>query len=273
MKKGLRQAVNGIFLIILSFGIESCYEPIDGCLDINAMNYDVTADHGCDECCTYPKIILNFLPQVDTFNFALDSVYLNDLQSPFEVLGYSFIISNISLKSKGAEQRVIEEIEVNCFGKDTMVVNDVWLVSNTTRRPTIGTFAPTLDYDQLQFTLGLDDCLNGIDTTVISTTTNLYKYIRSRYIDADNGYNVANITYVSPKNISDTITISMNGSAQSQNILLDGEYTAQIREELSLKIRLDIYKWMAGIDFEVDDTLVVKQKMMNNLQSVFFLEE
>ncbi len=46
-------------VIALVFFLAGCYEPKEGCLDPQAVNYDVTADEACADCCTWPSLRLS----------------------------------------------------------------------------------------------------------------------------------------------------------------------------------------------------------------------
>ncbi len=49
-------------LLSLAVMLMSCEQRVEGCLDFRALQVDVTADDPCTDCCTYPKLQLNFIP-------------------------------------------------------------------------------------------------------------------------------------------------------------------------------------------------------------------
>jgi len=77
MRKQINKLSNLCIYILLLCILSSCYEGSDGCQDIRAVNYDLTADERCDDepCCTYP--VIEFRPDYawDTLNFNLNTLY------------------------------------------------------------------------------------------------------------------------------------------------------------------------------------------------------
>ena len=80
-----------LFLFIcLACCFAGCYEPIEGCLDVRATNFDLNADRSCpDNCCEYPELRLKLLhryQQIDTYG--LDLAFHDLEQGVPEGLGY-----------------------------------------------------------------------------------------------------------------------------------------------------------------------------------------
>ena len=50
----------GLLSILMAVLLSACYEPTEGCLDVRATNFDLDADEGCADCCTYPELSLRF---------------------------------------------------------------------------------------------------------------------------------------------------------------------------------------------------------------------
>ncbi len=51
-----------LLLCVVSLLVWGCEEEREGCLDYRALVIDVTADEPCDDCCTYPRVLLQLLP-------------------------------------------------------------------------------------------------------------------------------------------------------------------------------------------------------------------
>ena len=60
-----------IISIFIFLSVLACYEPIEGCLDVDASNYNVMADNMCEDCCQLPQINIIFSYRNDGQNFNL----------------------------------------------------------------------------------------------------------------------------------------------------------------------------------------------------------
>ena len=54
--KRIRYALICIVVICIGWG---CSSKEEGCLDYRARNFDLDADKGCADCCTYPSLYVD----------------------------------------------------------------------------------------------------------------------------------------------------------------------------------------------------------------------
>ena len=52
-----------LYGLLFALGTAGCYEDQTGCIDPDAANYDLQADLGCLDCCTYPAYSLRITPR------------------------------------------------------------------------------------------------------------------------------------------------------------------------------------------------------------------
>ena len=57
----------------------ACNARVEGCLDIEASNFDLTLDKHDPLSCVYPDLLLKVQYSWDTLSFTTDVLYTNDL--------------------------------------------------------------------------------------------------------------------------------------------------------------------------------------------------
>ena len=150
---------------LIVFANIGCYEPESACLDLLANNYDVSADNDCQDCCTYPSIVIEMDHLWQDTSFRFGDTLTNNLGSSFLLLDQKFYLSNwtyhlsdgSSFKSRDSISLFISENE-EFFKKDIVIVrqNQSTISNHTYRRE--GTL------EACSFTLGVSDALNEISS-------------------------------------------------------------------------------------------------------------
>jgi hypothetical protein len=86
----------------------ACYEPVEGCLDADAKNYNVAADNDCSGCCQLPQvdIVITFLFNDNSFNLGdtLDVGASKIILSDFHIY-----LSNITVQNNLGESLYLED--------------------------------------------------------------------------------------------------------------------------------------------------------------------
>lgn len=107
---------NIFYILISSLLFVSCYEPVEGCLDPDAKNYNVTADDDCTGCCQLPQVdlVFTYLYNGNSFNLGDTLSAGNEL---FQLKDFHIYLSNISVN--GAEDLPLYlEDSVRIVGND-----------------------------------------------------------------------------------------------------------------------------------------------------------
>jgi hypothetical protein len=80
----------------------ACSQPRSGCLDIEGVNYDVTAELDC--CCEFPVLGVNFLPLYDGEPLALGGFsYANARGESYGILSGRMLFRNFLLQTEAGE--------------------------------------------------------------------------------------------------------------------------------------------------------------------------
>jgi hypothetical protein len=158
-------------LLLLPLLFSSCYEKEEGCLDIQAVNFDPGADLACEDCCTYPSLSLRVEHRVifdDTIvPFRYDSLYsvepFPDVN--FRVHRLRYLISGIRLLNTEGEGRVTDTVSVYVSqnpGDTTslIAVNDFVLADRSfLQAAQLGGWDGYGVFDRLEFIFGVDPAL------------------------------------------------------------------------------------------------------------------
>lgn len=257
-------AVMGILLI-------GCYDPMDGCLDVLASNYEINADESCEDCCNYPSLELNFSHKVDTVNLSLDSVYTDEEIRFDRIL---FFVSNVMLTNEqgkriGVEDSIrVEFLEQGAL-KSRSIRDDVILVDAPLQNYRVGTLIAPGQYNKVSFDIGLFQEANHIIQANLQDTTHVLFTSDSLYIDQEAGY-VFN-SFRIQKDTSDVNSYFLYQIAGDDKLFsfeADIELNLDRGESAKINISVDYLKWINGINFTYDSDEVVQQKLLTNLENV-----
>jgi len=159
------------FLLLFLFFFQSCNQPTQGCRDINATNYDVTADEDCeDDCCQLPQLKIQFshkieqrVGDVDTvINFQYNTSYTFPA-SPLDTFSFQKIKCYFSdfrlVDMDGGEVQINDRLTIDIEGDDpdsVIIVDDIFLFDAESTNYTLGEFDQPSTYNSLKFKVGLE---------------------------------------------------------------------------------------------------------------------
>lgn len=196
-----------LYLLWISFLALQCNQPTEGCRDVQATNYDVTADEDCEmSCCVYPTLTLQISPKirqvidnVDTIiAFSYDKQYAlpDNLADTFSVQRIRAYLSDFRLISTIGDTHKISDtktIEL-ATGENVTLSDDFFLFDAGSSSYELGTFNEQDIYDKVKFNVGLYSELKGVnpDETMINRLKKIapdslnyddtYGYIAQRYV-------------------------------------------------------------------------------------------
>lgn len=119
-----------LFLIvgnILFF--QSCNTRIEGCLDINAKNFDLDAEKACDDCCEYPPILLSVSPKWNDKNFTTLDTFFDINGASYKIIDLKYILSSFSWNGTEGIVYSIDSAEIDCGPNTTTYTPDIILIN------------------------------------------------------------------------------------------------------------------------------------------------
>jgi hypothetical protein len=261
-------------VILISFlFLPACYEPVEGCLDPAALNYDISADKDC--CCEYPNLVLSIEHVIfDTLTFRFgDTLSLNGQAVIFN--RFQFFLSDIHLKV-GANTRSVDDqltFLANTGGGGTEEVketDDFLLASRNTNTYEVGTFPYPGNYDSLSLFLGLNPPAQFAipesfpDGHPLSITSD------SMYVDGN--YQMLSIELVRFLPQADTLQLEVSEPLRLALGKPDGGFLQVLNgfdATLPLKIAYD--DWLRDVNFTGGKQQIVDQ-IVKNTSNAFSLQ-
>lgn len=267
-----------IILVVLLMG---CYEPKEACLDFTAVNYDVTADDSCPDCCVYPKITSVFIHQyVAPKDSSAPPVYKYNTPYPspldtnhfFSVERSRFFISYMRLvRTDGSEVGVSDSIFLESPAgvqkrvPDNFIVvdRDIFQASASGAVITEGTF------NKVRFRLGIEESL--LKTVPSSTPEKHALSIRtdSTMYKAGTGY-LSHVLIVNRDTLKTepALDLSMTESSWIE-LPLSTPFTVIPGYDIKITLVINYRKWFEGINFKTDTKELIKSKVLANLPKAF----
>lgn len=259
----------------------SCYQPTEGCLNIAATNYDVSADDPCADCCKYPQLNLAFLHQLalptepDTLYFFK---YNTPYPSPFDTNHYftvqrcRYFVSNLKLiRTDGTEVGVTDSIWLERQSGDSIQVenNFTKVDRDILQAAVLGKVLAAGSFDKVRFTIGLTPEL--LDLNIDSIPTGHPLNIDNDTLLYQDGIGfVPLVLQFSKDTLSGTLPIQFN-FLQARDIVLDLPKTFEAESGFNLRLTLvvDYMRLFDQIDFENGDPTAWKAKIDGQIANSF----
>jgi hypothetical protein len=265
---------------ILCFAMASgCNSEEEGCLDIQATNFDVSADVACSSCCTYPTLTLRINHVYDTTsnNFLLNKTYWDAIDSPYLVSAIQYYISDVQLvRADGSSVGVTDELEVTLADNSILSIEDNFSLLKKSigsySSAKIGSIHANGSFSKIRFNVGINPTANHAMISKMPDGHALAKQSESMHIDITQGYIFNKMQIVKGTTAQDTITYEISGDNNLVGVELDYPINISTGFDITLTIYLDYKKLFDGIDFKNDDDNTIQTKIVNNTSSAFSIK-
>lgn len=276
------RAVRLLLGIFLLFGMVSCYEDRNGCLDLRATNFDIDADRECDGCCVYPQLRLVFehklLPDSAANLTYNTEVYKDEVGNEFRIKDIQFYVSNARLvREDGTEVYPADSLSVSIqppagVAQAAKISNNVALINRNNFTPAaMGRFVTTGRFTKIRFTIGLEDLLNQvIPTSLPDSLVNHPLENTAMYISTDSGFIFNRLQLFNAAAQTDT-TFTTFKILKPDFVDIELPLSTNIIEGFNIQvvIRINYLKWFADVDLKNDTPATVATKITRNLQNAF----
>ncbi len=273
-KKGKR-LLSAFFIILLT----SCGAEEEGCLDIQATNFNVSSDVACGDCCTYPTLSMriNHIKN-DSLTFDLNEVYLDNSNIPFTVNSVQFYVSELELiKTNGETATVSDQITVTLNDNSIVDLTDNLALYTKNigsyTEDNFGSIQTTGVFSKVRFYVGLNNPTNQTLPASVTDEHPLATQTESMYWNATDGY-IFNKIGIQTDTSDATITTYEIGTTGNQ-VLIELDYPISVVAgfDVALNIDLDYGKLLEGINFQSDDAATVISKIISNTDDSFSVTE
>ena len=275
---------SSLFLVLLAF-LPACYEPVEGCLDVEAVNYSLEADKNNSEECVYPKVRLSVQHRYsknDTlYRFALvDSIYYDALGNPFRLNSVRFYISNFHLVyTDGQEKEMDETIDIKIPQPDgsdlerTIEDNFSLISPRVTQNYTIGTLKESGTLQEIRFAVGVEGLANIADPGSFPNGHPLSLLDSSLYFNQDSGYVFQYIELFRDTTAADTIpeVLRIGTPEYLREVRLPVDFKKDSGFHLLLTLQVDYSFWFRDINARQDSPEQLTDKIVANMAQSFSL--
>lgn len=278
----------GIALILT---ISACYEPIEGCLDVTAKNFQVDADLECpDDCCIYPSLKLVLQHRVGTLGNSvsiryLDSIYTDVQRQPFRLEHMQYYLSNFTLHTTaGDEVKVSDRLTVQSYNTDgslteNQLIDDFLLINPSfSTSLTVGELRTPGEFEAVSFSLGLEELANRTDTSSVEEGHPLGAIDDPMFLDKDQGFAFLKASILRDTLAADTIptTVLVSGADQRLDYFIPFGQPFDLNPGFNINITLHINyaTWLNAIeDVRNDSPAIIANKIVSGMSQSLSLVE
>lgn len=257
----------GVFLILACL-LPACYEPQDGCLDIRATNFDPTADNPCDNCCSYPNLVIRCTHVAGSGKFSDKPKFADVNGDSFSVEQVRFVISDVSLElSDGSVINITDTVQY-IEDTDTTLLPDSYAVLSTgIFDATVGTLPAQGTFTKLHFKVGVvPDWIwpGGFPTGHPIADATLY--------DQTFGYryNTLTINRFDPEETTSFVLLTPDYLVDV-TVPFGTPVEAKEGYDTTVKLKIDHQKWFTGIDLSASNAEIL-DLIFQNTPTVFSIE-
>lgn len=266
----IKQTLRNLLLLLISFScITSCYEPIEGCLDPLSSNFQFDGDSNCDDCCEYPNVNISFNHLWEDENIDTSKFYLNAERLSIRIRSIRFLVSQIFMDNPESQSlRASDSIMITC--DDSYVLyNSLHNISLSNRSAQLSNVALEEGLSDIQFNLGLSDCIANVDTTDVQNALTEADELLSNAVE-DQLY--ATHDFVLEFDTMDSIhkEVILFNSDGLRTIQLEEVFTITRGTNLSVQIDVNYARWFDDLTLE-DSDIEIKQKIIENSFQAFSL--
>ncbi len=265
-----------ILIVLFALFISACKDPVEGCLDIEASNYNVAADNPCPDCCTYPRINLEvFHSFQDSFRFSYDSLYIFEGNvGRFEEV--VFYLSEFKLFGSSDTLEVNEVMSFDIInGGAESFKDDFTLVSRSILSfdYDIGEIRGSGQYDNLSFVVGLLGNAEFINVETVPEDHALALSVDSTIWTYPEGY-VFNRVIIIPDTmeVNSKRQFDLKGPSDIQRITLPFPQSLDLGSSVTIPLKIDYKKWFSGINFVAEDSVTITEKIVTNTTNAFSID-
>lgn len=266
------------FLLLCACITAGCFEAKEGCLDIEAANFDASADKTC--CCTYPNLVVKCSHVYDTLTYLENTVYANDF-GVFRIRNIVFYLSDFELTQNGVANTVSDSIGFSIFGTNAadtttqVITDDFILIRRTTLEASVGTFRPNGYFDGIKFRFGLSPESNKIIPSKAPANHALKPQPENLWQNRTDGFVFARVVVAADTTATaqpDTILFTASDFPNTFFQQTNANFFHKTGYDFKLTLQVDYKKLFEGVDWSA--TLPEqKVKIRDNFSHVFSVSQ
>ncbi len=258
-----------LLLLVVSYSQMACLEPVEGCTNPRAQNFNPEADVNLD--CNYYQLQLEMqytTNGLDTFEYG---TLLTDADgTPFVLNKMPILISQMHLieTSSNEVQQSPELLSVfNSSGERRYTEDNFGILRPTAYQINMAGWTALSDYDTLEFLVGVSSDVRNTNPAQIEESGHPLSTSASTYMyDSTSNQYLTSIAAVVLTQSGQQITTKL---FSEQMIRLPYQITSIDGQNVPIKIRLNYAALFAGVSFSRDTEAVIVDKIEQNMPRAF----
>lgn len=253
MRGMIQSKPHRVLFLFLGLAVLSCSKPVEGCLDIRATNYNVSADEAC--CCTYPVLKLLISHAADTLFQSPDSIYANQAGQVYRLTGARFFLSDFVFYVRDVGPVEVSDSLLLLLddGSTLRVKDDVIQIQRSLSTYTVGTLVTSGWIDSISFQIGLLPELAAVLPADVPADHPLRTPLNGLYTEGD-GFQSLTTDLISLSTGPDTLQWS---TQLTRRITLESAVFAQIGYNINVPITVDYLYWIDEEDLSMPQVMDV----------------
>ena len=279
MKSAFSVKLFGPLALLALVVFTACYEPKKGCLDIEAVNFDATADENC--CCNYPRLFVRLEHRYDTLTFREGDVYQQPSGHWFRLQKVIFYLSDFKVYRGTEVFGVTDSLKMYVFGAgaaDTLqqyLTNDFVLARRTPLEYAAGAFPESGIFDRVQCRLGLPNAAQSVIPAKAPANHPLSEQTERLWLDRTRGFEAMRVIFnrdTLGATAPDTISLSR---PDFDNFMLQGAGTFVHESGYDFYVLLvaDYRELFSGIDLTQGSPSSWKAQFVANLPNALQIQD
>ena len=167
-----RQYILAMIILTWIYG-SGCNTRIQGCLDVNAENFDLEAERNCDSCCTFPSISLSLSQKWNDENFTNEATLYDVNQRPYRIQDLRYFLTTWAWRDTEGIWLSVDSVEADCEGSTLTYTPDNVILDTRKFLYPMGTIRQAPTIDSIRFTLGLTRDFTCLDDENAATPPEL----------------------------------------------------------------------------------------------------
>ncbi len=260
-----------VFCFLLPIYIlTSCGDRIEGCLDIEAENFDADADKDC--CCDYPDLVLQFNHAFGNQSFRLETPFsYESTTDTFSVNEMRILFSKTHPIRSGLEFEMDKTISVGVddeMGSEILEFEDNFVVVTPERFTyTINEFNYPGMFEGVALKMGLDEEVRRVIPDSVGIDGHPLESEVDSIWAADIGYFYLYLDVVPDYKLPEVSRKFVIYGSDTHNLTYWHTLTAEMGYDFKIDFKIDYKLLFDGINFEADSENYVTQELFDNLPS------
>lgn len=150
----------GILLLI------SCNTRKNGCLDIEADNFDLSAERACDDCCTYPDVGIILSQKWGDRNFSTSDTLYDINGQAYRITDLKYLLADWHWISIDGNSYTVDPVSLPCPDSPVTFTDDFALIDTRQFTYTLGSFRQAVDVATITFAIGTEVNVDCADQTL-----------------------------------------------------------------------------------------------------------